>query len=488
VLTLKSSPYPQFTADRGTSSPTSSSLLPRPNGRDSFLTQHSSMHRTSPFASQVAEPIASTLDYQQSSNAPGRERQSDDNPLVHSRHATDGELGRASNAQDISHHAPAAGPTEQSSEYFGEPSTFDFMAKVCTPGRDTSKDPTITAQRQGPGSAATSLAISSPSAPIFDGYLLGIGGDELFGLPTRFVADRLVDAYFKFTHPLNTYLHEYTFRRRYERLWLREDLGGEKAVEDNLAWFGLVNLIFAFGSDHTKAVGGILIDNARFFKCAKALVFSSLFQAATIDLVQALLLMGQYLNSSLELDNSWTVVGLAIRMAQSLGLHLNATTSSLEAVDQEVRKRVWWGCFVIDRLLSIKVGRPPIIHDGPHITIKFPLPIDDEYLTNDGEGSPIQPSGIPSKFAFLTHVITQCRLLERICNTLYSGRQEDVSKQGLTDIPKLLAMSIQLDGDLVAWQQTLPPHLQFDSRVPGWEFERQRSTLLMRQVMSTTNK
>ena len=390
------------------------------------------------------------------------------------------EIGSNSNQQDTSQQDPVTDPPEQSSEYFGESSTFDFMNKVCSPGADTSKGPVATARRQSLGSTATSLAISSPSAAIFDGCFPGLGTDELFALPNRFVSDRLVDAYFKFTHPLNTYLHEFSFRQRYERLWIRADLGGEEIAENNLAWFGLVNLIFAFGSDHAKVVGRVSINHARFFKRAKTLVFSGLFQAASIELVQALLLMGQYLHSSLELDNSGTVVSLAIRMAQSLGLHLDTTTSTLKPIDQEVQKRVWWGCFVIDRLLSMKVGRPPTIHDGPDITVGLPLAIDDEYLTNNSEGSLSQPPGIPSNFEFLTCVVTQCRLLERICNTLYNRRHMDTSKPGLTDIPKLLALSIQLDGDLMAWQQTLPPHLQFDSQIPGWHFERQRSTLLMR--------
>jgi hypothetical protein len=418
------------------------------------------------------------------SNVSPGERRPDEIPLVGSRHIIDSEPGRASNMRDIGQQAPTADPTDQTSEYFGESSTFDFMTKVCSPGEDTSKGPIAATRRQSPSATATSLAISSPSAPIFDGFLLSSGSDELFSLPNRPVADRLVDAYFKFVHPLNTYLHEFSFRQRYERLWLKEDLGGEEAGENNLTWFGLVNLIFAFGSDHTKVVGRISVGHTHFFKRAKILVLSSLFQAASIDLVQALLLMGQYLHTSLELDNSLTVVGLAIRMAQSLGLHLDTTTSTLKVMDQEVRKRVWWGCFVIDRLLSMKVGRPPTIHDGPDITVAMPMAIDDEYLMNDSEGPPIQPPGIPSKFDFLTFVITQCRLLERICNTLYKGRQVDISRNGLTDIPKLLALSIQLDGSLMAWQQTLPPHLRFDSQVPGWQFERQRSTLLMRQVTS----
>lgn len=426
-----------------------------------------------------------------SSHVPSGELQTDertrDGSLIGSRHNIDSEHEGQPISENINYHSSKGSAIEQSSEYFGQSSTFDFMNKVCSPREDTSRDSIAHTRRQNPGSTASSLAISSPSAPIFDGYLLGLGSDELFSLPNRVIADRLVDAYFTFAHPLNTYLHEYAFRQRYERLWLREELGGEEAQENNMAWFGVINMVFAFGTDHAKVVGQISTGPTPFFKRAKTMVVSSLFQAASIDLVQALLLMGQYLHTSLELDNSRTVVGLAIRMAQSLGLHLDATTSGLGATDQEIRKRVWWGCFMLDCLLSMKVGRPPTIHDGPDITISLPLAVDDEYLTNDSDGSPIQPPGKPSKFAFLSYAISQCRLLEGICNALYSEHQVDISKPGLVDLPKLLALSIQLDADLTSWQQTLPPHLQFDSQISGWPYERQRSTLLMRQVSSSRN-
>jgi hypothetical protein len=477
---LKPSPVTHGVGNQGAPSPAAASIsLSKPTGRTLFGTSR-------------LIPVDTSLNYQHqrrsSSHVPGGVPQTDERTLVgslvDSRYVIDSEHGGAHISDNTNCHSSKGDPIEQSSEYFGQSSTFDFMTKVCSPREDTSRDPIAHTRRQNPGSTASSLAISSPSAPIFDGYLLGLGSDELFSLPNRVIADRVVDAYFTFAHPLNTYLHEYVFRQRYERLWLREELGGEAVQENNMAWFGVINMIFAFGTDHAKVVGQISIGPTPFFKRAKTLVFSSLFQAASIDLVQALLLMGQYLHTSLELDNSRTVVGLAIRMAQSLGLHLDTTTSGLGAIDQEVRKRVWWGCFTLDCLLSMKVGRPPTIHDGPDITISLPLAVDDEYITNDSDGPPIQPPGKPSKFAFLSYAISQCRLLERICNALYSEHQVDISKPGLADLPKLLALSIQLDAELTSWQQTLPPHLQFDSQISGGPYERQRSTLLMRHVTS----
>ncbi|OQV06225.1 Fungal Zn2-Cys6 binuclear cluster domain-containing protein [Cladophialophora immunda] len=367
-------------------------------------------------------------------------------------------------------------------EYFGESSTFDFMAKVSSPEKEVS-----TGRSGGPASGSalrdpnTSLATSSPSVPLFE--LLSAESDDPFGLPSRFVADRLVDAYFKYRHPLNPYLHEGTFRQRYRRLWLSQDLGGEEATQQSLAWYGLVNLVFAFGSDHANVTGRSAGDRSRYFKRAKTLLVSGMLQVSTIELVQALLLMGQYLHGALELNNCWTVIGLAIRTAQGLGLHLNPVTFTSDMIEQEVRKRVWWGCFVLDRVLSMKVGRPTI-PDGPGIEVGMPLAVDDEFLSNE-EGQSVQPQGVPSKLEYFNQVIPQCRLMEKILKTLYSGDGPGDNTQKarpVMDTTQFLALSIQLDGELTTWQENLPSHLKPGAEGLEWHFERQRNVLLMRYL------
>ncbi len=299
------------------------------------------------------------------------------------------------------------------------------------------------------------------------------------------MADRMVDAYFKYRHPLNPYLHEGSFRQRYERLWLNEQMGGEDVSESNPAWLGLVNLVFAFGSDHLQQSGKAPIDRSRYFDRAKTLVLSDLLEEGSIELVQALLLLGQYLHGSLELNRCWIVIGLANRTAQGLGLHLDPSSFTSNVVEQEIRKRVWWGCFINDRVLSIKVGRLPTIHDGPDIKATFPMAVDDEYIV-DGQNPTVQPEGLPSKLHFINQVIPLCRLFDRVLDTLYNGvmlpNTAEKPSQRSAEIAKLLAAAVQLDGELLSWDHALPPHLKSDSQIHDWHFERQRSILFMRQV------
>jgi hypothetical protein len=61
-----------------------------------------------------------------------------------------------------------------------------------------------------------------------------------------------------------------------------------------------------------------------------------------------LLLMCQYLQSTQNPNDCWVVLGNAIRGAQSIGLHI--TPKNGTPLEQELKKRVWYGCVYLDRL------------------------------------------------------------------------------------------------------------------------------------------
>ncbi len=171
-----------------------------------------------------------------------------------------------------SHGHPDATESGSPGEYFGESSTFNFMAKVTSPDSTNASAAGLTERgsqnirhrtNQDASARGSSLhlhpdllAASSPSTVVFE-ELLGIGGgaSNPFELPQRQLADKLVASYFTHRHHLSPYLHEGTFRERYERLWLSQEAGGEEATSANVVWIGLVNIVFAFGSEHGAVPG-----------------------------------------------------------------------------------------------------------------------------------------------------------------------------------------------------------------------------------------
>jgi hypothetical protein len=78
-------------------------------------------------------------------------------------------------------------------------------------------------------------------------------------------------------------------------------------------------------------------------------------------------------------DNSLTFkfgAGMGIRMIMNLGLHLDAdsyTTTfgkrrTLEEV--EIRRRLFWGAFISEKLQSLYLGRPFLIHENDTLVPK----------------------------------------------------------------------------------------------------------------------
>jgi hypothetical protein len=79
---------------------------------------------------------------------------------------------------------------------------------------------------------------------------------------------------------------------------------------------------------------------------------------------QALLLMGYREIGIGAMAQAWLYIGMAIRMAQDLGLHKNADqwthggVSLFTPVELQERRRIWYACVIMDKYVSTYVGRP----------------------------------------------------------------------------------------------------------------------------------
>jgi Fungal specific transcription factor domain len=97
---------------------------------------------------------------------------------------------------------------------------------------------------------------------------------------------------------------------------------------------------------------------------------------ALTELVQYLLIMGQYLQGTQKSVETWTIHGLAVKAALQLGLHSTEASKHFSPLDQEIRKRTWYGCVILDRTLSMTFGRPGAIPDD-YVKLELPRSFDD---------------------------------------------------------------------------------------------------------------
>ncbi|KAM3524561.1 hypothetical protein MY4038_007686 [Beauveria bassiana] len=59
---------------------------------------------------------------------------------------------------------------------------------------------------------------------------------------------------------------------------------------------------------------------------------------------------------------TWSVAGIAARQAMALGLTRRADTS-LSSTDRELRHRLFWSTWVLDRVMAYSTGLPPVLSD-----------------------------------------------------------------------------------------------------------------------------
>jgi len=117
-----------------------------------------------------------------------------------------------------------------------------------------------------------------------------------------------------------------------------------------------------------------------YFNSAQFLLQSS-FTSPRPTTCQALLLMGYREIGIGAMTFAWTFVGMAVRMAQDLGMHRNADGWRRPAQDRdassvpvfgtselEERRRIWSGCVVMDQYVSAYIGRPLMVCQNDYDT------------------------------------------------------------------------------------------------------------------------
>ena len=79
---------------------------------------------------------------------------------------------------------------------------------------------------------------------------------------------------------------------------------------------------------------------------------------------------------------SWTLFGVAVRLAQSLTLHRESTWSNISPFTREIRRRLWWTLIDLDVLGVEDRGSDPFIHES-FFNTRRPLHINDEDMIPD---------------------------------------------------------------------------------------------------------
>jgi Fungal specific transcription factor domain len=173
--------------------------------------------------------------------------------------------------------------------------------------------------------------------------------------PTRRKADDYLHCFWEFIHPVFPVIHKTSFVAKYEKLWLPDDTeqhDDSRTDLEEVVFTSNLNLIFALGCQFSALIPATQKRAAAgdFYHRSRHLFHFDILDSKSISLVQMLLLTGVYLQSTPHANRCWNSIGLAIRLAQSLGLHFDYAGRRPETqLTCQMRRRIWHTCILLDK-------------------------------------------------------------------------------------------------------------------------------------------
>jgi hypothetical protein len=187
----------------------------------------------------------------------------------------------------------------------------------------------------------------------------------------------LFEGYVLNFHPIVPLTHIPSLRKDYEEFWDKRKSSNEQSVDPiNPFIYAVLYAGAVVCSRDTLERYFHISDRAtvasRLHKTAsKALKLAHFPRAPTVSSLSAyLIIQGTWMREEEPLVTC-SFVGVAVRVAQMLGLHKDPLNDSIRIspLDAEVRRRVWWHVFHVDVLVAMASGLPPLITRGSWDTL-----------------------------------------------------------------------------------------------------------------------
>lgn len=128
------------------------------------------------------------------------------------------------------------------------------------------------------------------------------------------------------------------------------------------------------------------------FAIEQALARANFLITEELIVLQALVLFLMCLRRNSYARVIWTLTGLVVRIAQTIGVHRDSVHFSLKPFDVEMRRRLWWQVCILDTRASEDHGCDPTITEQSFDT-KMPLNINDVDITPDMDDFPAEKNG-----------------------------------------------------------------------------------------------
>ncbi|KEF56612.1 uncharacterized protein A1O9_06801 [Exophiala aquamarina CBS 119918] len=236
---------------------------------------------------------------------------------------------------------------------YGGSSTIAFVRSFTHGASELIQQPDSRTSKGNAGHLKTDRPVSAQPLPIME------RDPASYLLPPRRSANDYVQCFWEYIHPLFPVLHKTSFMEKYSHLWSAEegrDRDGDVSDVNENIFASTLNLVFAIGCQFSASVPAqnkvALAED--FYQRSRKIFVYDIFDSTSVSLVQMLLVSGVYLQSTRYASRCWNVIGLAIRTAQSLGLHLDVAKYRPEnQLNKEMARRIWHTCLVLDKSVAL---------------------------------------------------------------------------------------------------------------------------------------
>ncbi|KIX06854.1 uncharacterized protein Z518_04830 [Rhinocladiella mackenziei CBS 650.93] len=272
-----------------------------------------------------------------------------------------------------------------------------------------------------------------------------------FDLPSKEATTYLVNHYFKCFNASFPLFDRFVFWELFERQYSNNP-------PTKRSWFGVLNVVLSIGC--ITATASIRTDIQtrdpfmstdmsdwpwRFFKNACSVLLDIIFLDTDLMGVQTVIGMAFVMQAIMNPEGAFALIGIAARLATSLGLHRWLPGFGLSKVELEQRQRVFWIMYILEKDLATRIGRPSAIDDDD---IGFGPPSGE--IHGEGEIAISLPSINYNKFYPFQRMCTLAIIESKVYKELYA-----VSSRVKTASERLRAIS-RLDAELQEWKENFP--------------------------------
>ena len=241
---------------------------------------------------------------------------------------------------------------------------------------------------------------------------------------------------FNITFPL---FHEPTFWWLVDKQYSSEPYQGS-------GWWASLNIALAI-SYRVRVVKNLSLgdDDAKawaFFRNCLAVHTELTLRNTDLLSVQALVAMAMFMQGTPNPQPGFSLIGSAIRLMHSIGLHKRSSGFGLSAMESEQRKRVFWIGYLLDKEMSLRSGRPPMQDDNDwNVELPAEEPEDGIGVISTDKGEKVNLFRKLCEFALISG---------KVYRRLYSVQAQ---RQSDGDLLNTIG---ELDDELEQWKNSIP--------------------------------